>query len=377
MSELERQLGTVREAVQPSWTKERAAAVRAGVERRKARAQRRRSTAGILLVTCLVALTMLFVRARANPGAPPQAVAVSPSSRELLKLDDGSSIVAESGDARITPVQVAPDTVTVRLASGAASFSVTPNPERAFRVVARNVTVTVVGTAFVVSLEASGVGVRVTRGRVRVSWPGGETFLGAAEEIRVPETPEAAGAKESSGEETAIGAPSAAAEAPAAGAAPPAPARRSWRALAQDGEYAGAFARMRSQGPASVQDDPGDLLLAADVARLGGHPEDAVPRLERVVSAHAGDSRAPLAAFTLGRTLLDQLGRPREAAQAFGTARRLDSSGALAQDALAREVESLSRAGESGLARERAEEYLRLYPKGRRAGAVRRLGGIE
>lgn len=377
MSELEQQLAAAREAVQPSWTKERAAAVRAGVERRKARAQRRRSTAGILLVTCLVALTVLFVRTRRAPSAPPAAVAVAPASRELLKLDDGSIVVAESEGAQITPVEVRPEAVTVRLASGAASFSVTPNPGRAFRVVARNVTVTVVGTAFVVRLEASGVGVRVTRGQVRVSWPGGETLLGASEEIRVPETPEAAWSPEGSGEETVMPAPSAATEAPAVATARPAPARRSWRALAQDGEYADAFARMRSQGPASVQDDPGDLLLAADVARLGGHPEEAVPRLERVVSAHAGDSRAPLAAFTLGRTLLDQLGRPREAAQAFGTARRLDSSGALAQDALAREVESWSRAGESGLARERAEEYLRRYPKGRRAGAVRRLGGLE
>ncbi len=375
MSDLEHMLGTAREAVHPSWTKERAAAVRAGVDRKKAKAQRRRSAAGVLLVTCLVALAVLFVRTRGTPSVTSPAVAAG--SHELLKLDDGSSVVAESADARITPVEVRPEAVTVRLASGAASFSVTPNPERAFRVVARNVTVTVVGTAFAVSLEPSGVRVRVTRGRVRVDWPGGQTFLGAAEEIRLPEVSEEPRRLERFAEEATAPVPSAPTETAAASSAPPGPPRRSWRALAQDGEYADAFARMRSQGPSSVQDDPGDLLLAADVARLGGHPEEAVPRLERVVSAHAGDSRAPLAAFTLGRTLLDQLGRPREAAQAFETARRLDSSGALAQDALAREVESWSRAGESGLARERAEEYLRRYPNGRRAGAVRRLGGLE
>jgi transmembrane sensor len=126
-----------------------------------------------------------------------------------------------------------------------------------------------------------------------------------------------------------------------------------------------------------VRDTPEELLLAADVARLGGRPERAVAPLQRILNDHAFDSRAPLAAFTLGRTLLEQLGRPREAAQAFSTARRLDRAGALTQDALAREVESWSRAGEATLARERAGEYLARYPNGRRAGAVRRLGGIE
>jgi transmembrane sensor len=126
-----------------------------------------------------------------------------------------------------------------------------------------------------------------------------------------------------------------------------------------------------------VRDVPEDLLLAADAARLGGNPALAVAPLEKLLARYSFDARAPLAAFTLGRTLLDQLGRPREAAQAFATARRLDSSGALAQDALAREVESWSRAGESSLARARAEQYLARYPDGRRAPAVRRLGGIE
>jgi transmembrane sensor len=99
--------------------------------------------------------------------------------------------------------------------------------------------------------------------------------------------------------------------------------------------------------------------------------------LERVVAQHASDSRAPLAAFTLGRVLLDQLGRPHEAAQAFAAARRLAPGGALAQDALAREVESWSRAGEADFARARAQEFIRLYPTSRRKKAVRRFGGLE
>jgi transmembrane sensor len=151
----------------------------------------------------------------------------------------------------------------------------------------------------------------------------------------------------------------------------------SWRALAQDGDYSSALVRLTLDGPSAVRDTPDDLLLAADVARLGGQPARAVAPLERVVSRHAGDSRAPLAAFTLGRVLLDQLGRPREAANAFASARRLAPAGALAQDALAREVESLSRAGDTTRARSRAQKYLELYPNDRRAASVRRFGGIE
>jgi transmembrane sensor len=150
-----------------------------------------------------------------------------------------------------------------------------------------------------------------------------------------------------------------------------------WRALAQDGNYAAALAEIDREGPKSVRDLPEELLLAADAARLGGRPDRAVSFLERLVKRFPRDARAPLAEFTRGRTLLDQLGRPREAAQAFASARRLDSKGAMAEDALAREVEAWSRAGETELARERARDYLVRYPKGRRAAAVRRLGGID
>jgi len=157
---------------------------------------------------------------------------------------------------------------------------------------------------------------------------------------------------------------------------PQAPAP-SWRALAQEGDYSRASSVLAAEGAAAVRDDPEDLLLAADVARLGGQPHKALAPLERILSSHASDSRAPLAAFTLGRTLLEQLGRPREAAQAFARAQKLSPNGALAQDALAREVESWSRAGEAAVARERAERYSERYPKGRRLQAVRRLGGLD
>jgi hypothetical protein len=49
----------------------------------------------------------------------------------------------------------------------------------------------------------------------------------------------------------------------------------------------------------------------------------------------------------------------------------------LSQDALAREVEALAKAGQSVAARDRALEYVQSYPEGRRIQSVRRYGGVE
>jgi transmembrane sensor len=150
-----------------------------------------------------------------------------------------------------------------------------------------------------------------------------------------------------------------------------------WRRWAHDGDYDNAFKSLEAAGPMAVTDDTGDLLLASDVARLSGHAARAVDPLRRVLRDHASDPRAPLAAFTLGRVLLDELGRPGEAAGAFSQARRLAPGGPLEEDALAREVEALSRAGETDRAREAAAVYVERYPSGRRLRSVRRFGGID
>jgi len=156
---------------------------------------------------------------------------------------------------------------------------------------------------------------------------------------------------------------------------PAAPAAPSWRDDAERGDYAAAWA-----GLAQVQDGldgMADLLLAGDVARLSGHPTAAVAPLARALAHHADDPRAQLAAFTLGRVYLEELGAPRDAAVAFARARELAPAGPLTEDALAREVEAWSRAGETATARTQALLYVQRYPTGRRAHAVRRFGGLE
>ncbi len=383
MSELARRIAAASAHADPVWTGEREARVRAGVGRGLERKRRKRVGFVVALGAC--ALLLGFELGRLGEKPVPTARIATPDQQgaSLLQLPDGSTVTPRSPDAHVETLAVSPGAVMLRLATGAARFSVTPNPKRPFRVVARDVTVTVLGTIFSVSLEPSGVRVGVERGRVRVDSPRGSRVLNVGDtqsfpsgsahaDVTLPHAPPADAEPEMVAEPVAVDPLPPVEEAPARPAALP-----SWRALAKEQNYSAAFARLNAEGPSAVRDTPDDLLLAADVARLGGRPDRAVAPLQRVIADHPFDPRAPLAAFTLGRTLLEQLGRPRDAAQAFATARRLDRGGALTQDALAREVESWSGAGDDERAHARALEYVKLYPHGRRISAVRRLGGLD
>jgi tetratricopeptide (TPR) repeat protein len=136
-------------------------------------------------------------------------------------------------------------------------------------------------------------------------------------------------------------------------------------------------AREVSQGQVVPAATAEDLLAAADAARSAGRRSESVAFLRRLLSQHRDDARAPLAAFTLGRILLMELAQPGEAALAFAEVRALAPAGPFAEDALAREAEAWNKAGDPGKAAERAREYLRLYPYGRRAGSLQGLTGIK
>lgn len=293
-----------------------------------------------------------------------------PAADRTIRFADGSEAVLQGEESELQTVEVTPQRTTVRLVRGRTRFSVTRSPSRVFSVGAGDITVTVLGTVFTVERRGSRSGVWVDRGRVRVEWPGGATELtagghgwfadGSPEEARSAEPPEdlVAPTDEPTGRE--------AQPRPAAGP--------DWRTLARGGEYEAAFEALRQGG---VSDRPDDLLLAADVARLSGHPEAALRYLNRVARRHPRHQSAPLAAFTAGRVLLDSMGRPARAAREFHRAGRLDPPEPLAEDALAREVEAWSRAGDTERASEAARRYMARYPNGRRARAVQRYGGLE
>jgi transmembrane sensor len=149
-------------------------------------------------------------------------------------------------------------------------------------------------------------------------------------------------------------------------------AGKSWRELARSGRNREAFAALGSEGlrRESERLGVGDLLALADVARLSGHPAEAVMPLERILNEFANDSQAPLAAFALGRVELDSLGRARAAASAFRKAIDLGIPSSLREDALARLVESCARSGDVVAARRAADEYRSEFPDGRHAHAI-------
>ena len=147
-----------------------------------------------------------------------------------------------------------------------------------------------------------------------------------------------------------------------------------WRQASQRGEYAYAY-ELLAEG-AQVANDAATLLRAADAARLSGHSEASVGYFRALLRDHRQHPQAASAAFTLGRELLEQLGRPVEAAEAFASAGELARDSALAQDSLAREVECWSKAGRAEEAYERALLFDQRYPNSHRTRMVQLYGGL-
>jgi transmembrane sensor len=376
MSELARKIEEARRQVRTDWSEERARTVeRAMLRRRARRAATRVVLAAAAAVLLVVGAGSIVARSR-DPGAaaPAQAFLVGIAAPSI-RLADGTLAAPLDKATDLAVVETSPNRVVMSLARGRAAFDVTPNPSRAFVVLAGVVDVQVLGTRFTIESMQDQVKVAVQRGHVRVTWANGSSDLMAGQQGAFPPPVEAAQLPNAAPADSADGKRGAAGAASAPGQASGVPTE--WRGLAGQGDFATAYDAMKRAGAAAVRDDPADLLLAADVARMSGHSSDAVVHLRALLSAHRSDPRASLAAFTLGRVLLDELGRPAEAAAAFADARRLAPGGALAQDALAREVEALSKAGDSASAHERALEYLRAYPDGRRARSVRKFGGVE
>jgi transmembrane sensor len=329
------------------------------VERLVAAARRRRDRRAAMLRAVLAAgaagclaliAAVAFHRVRhapvAEPVAPAQAAAPV-DTNPVLRLADGSTAAPLDPESQIDVVEDATNRVRLSLVRGRGRFEVVPRPQRAFVVRAGDVTVTVVGTVFTVERVADRVGVTVQRGTVRVDWKSGSTPVTAGQSGWFPPLVTAADKP----------------------AAPPIGARG----------VRGASTKLASG--ATARDGRGrsaaELLLDADRARLSGHPDEGVELLRKLLRDHPRDPRAPLAAFTLGRLLLVELGRPAEAATAFAQARQIAPAGPFAEDALAREVEALSNAGMAAAAQARARDYERLYPNGRRTETVRTAGGIK
>jgi transmembrane sensor len=347
--------------IEVGWSDERLARNLARVRERQGKRQRRTVLLASMVAVAAAAVVTLLMTATLRPPARPPALALAPSTTlaaknptttfadgSVARVAEGAELVVESASAEL---------IEAVLVSGAADFEVTGNPNRQFVVMAGPVSVRVVGTRFRVERDGERTRVAVSEGRVEVREGGLTTFLEAGESRFFP-TSAAAAQPERATPSGALA------------------ARARFLELARGGEFKAAY-QVMSQSPGAVGSSAEDLLLAADAARNSGQPEQAVAYLRRVSREHASDSRAPLAAFTLGRVLLSQLGRPGEAAEAFAQARRSRPAGGLAEDALAREAEARAAAGSADRARSLATAYLRQYPKGKHLPTMQRLATVK
>lgn len=315
---------------------------------------------GVAMTVLAVTVTNVFYR---TPNPPQLEVATkrqpppSPMANQVVRLSDGSTAVALDPATEIVVADDRPDRAELLLTRGRGRFDVKPRPARTFMVHAGDVTISVLGTMFTVERVADRVGISVEHGIVRADWGAGFARLREGESGWYPPL--------------VMSPPNVHAAAAQKPMHPPSvQAAKGLAALALSDERSAASVPVK-KGSAE------DLLLAVDSARLAGHVEEAANLLRKLLREHPGDTRAPLAAFTLGRMLLMELARPREAAAVFAEARRLSPCGPFAEDALAREVEAFSQAGLTAEAHARAQEYCRVYPKGIRLATVRTMGGIR
>ncbi len=396
-SDLERRLDSARRAG-PGWNAGRQQQVKWALMSRLDQ-PRRRSPFFVLAIGC-AATAMIGVvgwRTLASRGTEvtrrtgstglPAPLAASGTERPLPKLADGSSIVLDGPSAILKKTVETADEVAFQLEAGGAHFEVAPRPSRVFRVHAGPVTVQVIGTRFHVQRQKNRSHITVDRGRVLVSWWGGSRELTAGEEGIFPptdETPKASAplgipfsprvssgwhAPGASRGSSASHAASASRTPPVSHVPPGSPVEPAAKPTAA---VTGPMPE-RSGSPSG----PEALFQRADRARTEGRSDAAIVNLREIVERYPGDPHAPVAAFTMGRLLLETQGKSRQAAQAFGQARALAHGGPLVEDALAREVEALHMTGDSSAARQRAELYVQLFPSGPRLRTVMRFGGLR
>jgi len=148
----------------------------------RARLPRRLAIAAVAAVAAglaIVAAPALILRVEAD-------YLTQVAEQRRIELPDGSQVALAPGSA--IAVSYEPGERRVRLLSGEAFFQVQPDPTRPFRVVARAVEATVLGTMFDVRLESEEVTVAVQEGSVGVAADGARNAgerLGAGQSARI------------------------------------------------------------------------------------------------------------------------------------------------------------------------------------------------
>jgi transmembrane sensor len=300
-------------------------------------------------------------------GGPLVTVDVAGSEQaKRVDLADGSRLDIDPG-ARLEPLASSDREVVLRLARGRAVFRIEPGGPRRWVIEAGLASIEVVGTGFSVSRRNDAVRVDVDHGVVLVRGqqvPDGVMRLeaGGSIEVHEPASPSLPATEGSAG-------PARTSSIPLGGGSAP---KSTWREAASRGKYVDAYVALGSDGLAretASAASADDLFALADIARLSGHPAEAVDPLKRLVAQYASSSRAALAAVTLGRIELE-LGEAEKAARALERALVLGVPAGLQEDVFARLVEAHVKAGHPNAARAVASDYAERFPNGRRRADI-------
>lgn len=364
-----------------------------GIARRRqqrGQARHRRALLGAFLVGVASALCVIGL---VNHGGVTQRAMYADSTLKLrsgeawssidaqdtmqsAELGDGSRI--ELGKGRLTALENTDRSLVLKLDHGRALFDVHPGGPRRWSIETGLATVEVVGTRFTVTRSATQVVVEVERGVVLVRGDNVADHvqrLVAGDRLVVEERRSVAPPALSASDP-----PTSASDPPTSASDPPPDRIKTvasppeWNDLAQKGAYSEAYDKLGTRGIAAQVEkaDLDQLLTLADVARLSGHPADAVGPLQRIVTEHRADARAALAGFTLGRLHLDSLGDPARAAADFRSAIGLRLPSALLEDAHLRWIEAAARAGDPKQAQEAYDRYRSHFSQSSRMSIAER-----
>jgi TolA-binding protein len=306
------------------------------------------------------------------------SVVASDQAPVNLTLAEGT-LIALDPRSRVSLMHSEPKRVQVSLTGGSARFEVAKKRSRRFSVQLGKVEVLVTGTQFHVARSAVKGGERVRvdvdEGSVEVHRQGlGVVMLEAgdhwsafvADDMRAA----ASGSADVSASAEASGLPSPAAGAPdsavnvvSAETAPSGDALLDHVADETAAESEESHTERRSR-PKARGDSADELFDQANVARRAGRVTEAAKLFAALVSRHARDHRAALAAFELGRLRMDSLGDASGAIEALERALKLDARRAFAEDALARLVLAHEALGDRASCTKARARYLARYPEG-------------
>jgi transmembrane sensor len=281
-------------------------------------------------------------------------------------LDDGSRVFVGQ-QSRVDIVENTGRSVRGVLKDGWARFDVNPGGPRRWLIETGAFEVEVIGTSFTVSRQDDDARVRVHRGHVHIrgaSVRDGALQLAAGDEF-TSRSDKYSISKEAA--ENTIVSRTALSENGAGDARGSTATSRSPTECAQ---------RRATSGEA--RDLSAEALRRADRLRAQGRSEQAARVLEREFDAHHEGSNAGLVAFTLAQLQLDDLGLSAEAAKNFSRAARAPTlPSVLREQAVARRVEALARAGLIQEASQAADAYTRIYANGSWTNAVRRWAAAK